>query len=187
MLAALHVAPSERGSSGRSTGVLGAEISLSLSERLGKLRLYQVEGGQRLSRFFWQESFSAFRPHFARSATTTDCTKCTERRHDRPFQLRVFEGRLATGGKRWELAPLSLLTIGIDDFKFINDRFGHPAWDEVLSAVARVIGVECRRAGPTALSRRGIRGPAFRGSRGEGGRGGGADQGRIASRCLSFE
>lgn len=41
-------------------------------------------------------------------------------------------------------APFSCLMMDIDDFKKINDSFGHPFGDSVLSAIARIIR-ECTR------------------------------------------
>lgn len=40
---------------------------------------------------------------------------------------------------RYGAAPLSLLLIDIDRSKTRHDRFGHPAGDEVLSTVARLL------------------------------------------------
>ncbi|MFO1398138.1 MAG: diguanylate cyclase [Burkholderiales bacterium] len=40
--------------------------------------------------------------------------------------------------------PLALLMVDIDRFKLINDRFGHPAGDEVLCGVADVLRACCR-------------------------------------------
>ncbi|MFO1415395.1 MAG: diguanylate cyclase [Burkholderiales bacterium] len=44
--------------------------------------------------------------------------------------------------------PLALLVIDVDRFKRINDRFGHPAGDEVLCGVADVLR-RCSRASDT--------------------------------------
>ena len=52
--------------------------------------------------------------------------------------------------------PLGLILIDIDHFKSINDRFGHPAGDEVIKAMARLLqtrasDVVCRYGGEEFL------------------------------------
>lgn len=59
------------------------------------------------------------------------------------FNRRVFDEMLSLEGRK-ELLPLSLLLIDLDDFKLVNDRFGHPAGDEVLTCVARQLKESCR-------------------------------------------
>ena len=56
---------------------------------------------------------------------------------------RVFDEMLCLEGRK-ELLPLSLLLIDLDDFKQVNDRFGHQAGDEVLSCVGRLLKEGCR-------------------------------------------
>ena len=57
---------------------------------------------------------------------------------------RAFQEQLGKAADRAasERAPMSLLLIDIDYFKFVNDRFGHPAGDEVLRTMAEVIRCE---------------------------------------------
>ncbi len=45
---------------------------------------------------------------------------------------------------------LSLLMVDIDGFKEYNDRCGHPAGDEILKKVARILRRSCRETDPVA-------------------------------------
>lgn len=52
----------------------------------------------------------------------------------------------ATARMRRSGAPLALLAVDIDHFKRINDAYGHPAGDEVLVAVGRILERTVRRS-----------------------------------------
>lgn len=57
---------------------------------------------------------------------------------------------VSTLEKEWKRArrdgsPLSILMFDIDNFKIINDRFGHQAGDECLIKVAAMLKKNCRR------------------------------------------
>lgn len=61
---------------------------------------------------------------------------------------RAFATRLeqAVARARRTNEPLSLVTVDIDHFKDTNDRYGHPAGDAVLQAVADLLGTVVRRS-----------------------------------------
>lgn len=63
------------------------------------------------------------------------------------YNHRHFQERLrdeCARAVRYEL-PLSLLMLDIDDFKSLNDRFGHQLGDEVLRGVATILSTGIRR------------------------------------------
>jgi diguanylate cyclase (GGDEF)-like protein len=76
----------------------------------------------------------------ARLAATDQLTGLANRRHF----MEELERALRQASRRGE--RLSLLLLDLDDFKGINDRFGHPAGDELLARVGEVLDLE-RRAG----------------------------------------
>ncbi|MBA3393019.1 MAG: diguanylate cyclase [Deltaproteobacteria bacterium] len=63
------------------------------------------------------------------------------------YNHRHFHERLTLEVERSQRSglPLSLLMLDVDHFKQFNDTFGHPAGDEVLRQLARVLG-DTRRA-----------------------------------------
>jgi diguanylate cyclase (GGDEF)-like protein len=58
------------------------------------------------------------------------------------FNRRAYEERRVVEAARSARYghPLALCIFDLDGFKAVNDRYGHPAGDEVLQGVARVIG-----------------------------------------------
>jgi len=67
-----------------------------------------------------------------------ELTGLANRRAFDAFMLETFNR-----ARRYQ-RPLSLLTIDVDEFKSYNDAFGHPAGDEVLTAVAAVFAAIAR-------------------------------------------
>jgi diguanylate cyclase (GGDEF)-like protein len=66
---------------------------------------------------------------------------------------RAFDGMLAQEWKRGQRAgtPLALIMLDVDYFKKFNDRYGHPAGDRCLQALATALAQTGRRAGELAV------------------------------------
>jgi diguanylate cyclase (GGDEF)-like protein len=62
---------------------------------------------------------------------------------------RAFDDRLVLLAGSPEAAPVAVLIVDLDDFKKVNDTFGHAAGDRVLAAVFRAID-SCLREGDFA-------------------------------------
>ena len=62
------------------------------------------------------------------------------------FNRREFEQRLQTERRRAVRygRPFSLLMLDVDHFKDINDRYGHPCGDEVLTTLADLLRLNVR-------------------------------------------
>ena len=60
------------------------------------------------------------------------------------FNRRIFDETLAQKVKCHDLRPVSLLLIDLDNFKKVNDVFGHQAGDQVLKTFARILKDSCR-------------------------------------------
>ncbi len=61
------------------------------------------------------------------------------------YNRRVLEEILNVEESKRSPAPLAILLIDIDDFKAVNDTFGHPAGDRVLSVLGKLLQDNCRR------------------------------------------
>lgn len=60
------------------------------------------------------------------------------------FNRRIFDETLAQKIKCPDMRPVSLLIIDLDNFKRVNDTFGHQAGDQVLKTFARILKESCR-------------------------------------------
>jgi len=60
------------------------------------------------------------------------------------FNRRVFDETLAQKVKNPDMRPVSLLLIDLDNFKLVNDTFGHQAGDQVLKTLAVILKDSCR-------------------------------------------
>ena len=60
------------------------------------------------------------------------------------YNRRIFDETLAQKIKCPDLHPVSLLIIDLDNFKQVNDTFGHQAGDQVLKTFAKILKESCR-------------------------------------------
>ncbi|GFO59236.1 hypothetical protein GMST_15610 [Geomonas silvestris] len=142
----LHAEQVQGGASRNPSG--GAEVSFGLPGVPGVLRLFQVaETAQPLSRSFLTGVAECLSAALIKTRDHKRLRELALRDGMTGlFNRRAFRELLAIEAGRRGAGPLSVLMIDIDNFKAINDRFGHPAGDEVITAVGKAIGAECRGA-----------------------------------------
>jgi diguanylate cyclase (GGDEF)-like protein len=94
------------------------------------------------------QAYNRVRPHLANMVLTDPLTGCLNRRGFDQAMTRELARAGRTGG------DLSLLSIDVDHFKFVNDTFGHLAGDVVLRELAarlqqtaRVVDMVARTGG----------------------------------------
>jgi diguanylate cyclase (GGDEF)-like protein len=115
------------------TGLLRAE------QRRRRAEAANLEVAQ-LSRTLAQgsQALAAELDHLRRLATTDELTGLANRRGFTAAWEQLGTDALRTG------QPVGLLLLDVDDFKAINDRFGHLAGDDVLRTIADTVRVACR-------------------------------------------
>ena len=60
------------------------------------------------------------------------------------FNRRIFDETLAQQAKSPNMRPVSLLLFDLDNFKQLNDTFGHQSGDQVLKSFAGILKESCR-------------------------------------------
>lgn len=138
----LIVEKSEDGSVAR---MIGAHCNIDADKRLTELKSFESENLQqiidsrtielkRLNKKLAEKAEEA-----ERNATTDHLTSLSNRFN--------FEQQLTNEISRAQrfMEPLSLLIMDIDEFKGINDQYGHPTGDEALRAVGKVLRKNLRK------------------------------------------
>ncbi len=129
-------------------GVLNKSVCLDLPEDMGRIALFWgKETCHRISEAFIRNVGTGFSVAL-RNARKFKSLKEMSMRDALTglFNRRVFEEMLVMEGQRREPVPLAMVLIDLDDFKKVNDTFGHQAGDMVLSGFGEFLRKNCRGA-----------------------------------------
>ena len=155
-----HLDPRAGHLAGTPIGEPEAIISVPLVARgvvIGAMSLYREGENARFSEFDFElaQRFADAATIAIENARTREELRELGRRDELTGLLnrRGFNGLLAEALEEAAVSPVSLVLVDLDEFKSVNDRFGHVSGDEVLVVVARTIessagaGAGCRIGG----------------------------------------
>jgi two-component system, cell cycle response regulator len=117
------------------------EITIELGDGYGAMRLFCNKDSAGLSSHKLLKGIAESLTTSLRNAREHDRVKELSLRDSLTglFNRRVLEEILNLEENKRKPAPLSALILDVDDFKLINDTFGHPAGDHVLSQIGKLL------------------------------------------------
>jgi diguanylate cyclase (GGDEF)-like protein len=123
-----------------------ASAHLNLLDNMGSISLYVKSGQDKILPESLLISVAAYFSQAIKNAQEHGRMKDLAMRDGLTelFNRRIFDETLAQKVKVQDMRPVSLLIIDLDNFKQVNDTFGHPAGDQVLKTVARILKESCR-------------------------------------------
>jgi len=123
-----------------------ASVHLNLLDNLGTIAIYFKSGQGKIISEALQVSVAACFSQAIRNAQEHGRMKDLAMRDGLTdlFNRRIFDETLAQKVKSPDMRPVSLLLIDLDNFKQVNDTFGHQAGDQVLKTLARILKDSCR-------------------------------------------
>ncbi len=123
-----------------------ASVHLNLHDNTGTIAIYyKAEQGKTFSDALFTSMASCF-SQAIRNALQHSKMKDLAMRDCLTglYNRRIFDETLAQKVKSPNSRPVSLLLIDVDNFKQVNDTFGHQAGDQVLKTLAKILKESCR-------------------------------------------
>jgi len=123
-----------------------ASVRFNLQDNLGAILISYTAGQARAFSDSLQRNIVACFSQAIRNAQQHDKMKDLAMRDGLTglFNRRAFDEALAQHVTRQNKHPISLLLLDLDNFKRVNDTFGHQSGDQVLKAFARILKESCR-------------------------------------------
>jgi two-component system, cell cycle response regulator len=122
-------------------------VVLELGDNIGTIKLYCGEEDANLAGVDILAGIAGSLTVALRNAREHDRVKELSLRDSLTglYNRRVLEEILHLEENKRKPSPLSILIFDVDDFKIINDSFGHPAGDQVLAAIGKMLADNTRK------------------------------------------